>query len=274
MKFLAVKRRVWGGIGLFVGAAALIFLVCTIAPNQNGNAYSITLAVDDKSSTEATFSGKLIQAFLTFRDSVYFEDLAWHLGSGSFKYPAITPGKKIKNVQVGLFWTIMPTHKDTAKKCFYDSIYVSMGGEQYRSNPARINVTNLPPVIDSVKINTTVFKSGDTLKFLIKSTDTITSVPIKVSAHSLDMGLSAPTISCVWYGAASRIAPLKTNTFNAFYLVPLFNCVDTIDIRVDDKQGGDDVKTMIISTQKNANRPPIIDSISAKDTLFVGNSGA
>ena len=34
-----------------------------------------------------------------------------------------------------------------------------------------------------------------------------------------------------------------------------------------------DARVMIIATQKNANRAPVIDSISAKDTLFTGSAG-
>jgi hypothetical protein len=94
----------WGAVAASLGCALLILIVCAMPADQNGNGnYSITLTLDDNTSTEATFSGKPIQAFLTFRDSVFFDDVAWHLGAGSFEYPAITPGKKIKKIQVSLF---------------------------------------------------------------------------------------------------------------------------------------------------------------------------
>ena len=264
MKSLTIRRFAWGGIVLALGLAALMVQLCTVAPNQNGPGYRITLTVDDKSSTVATFSGKSVPAFITFSDSVYFEDVAWHLGAGSFAYPAITPGKKIKNVEVSLFWTTVPAHKDSVTGKFYDSIYVSTGGEQFRSNGAKVFVTNLAPIIDSLKINSTVYKSGDTLRYLVKMTDTMASLPIKVFAHDLDSKI----ISITFFQDTVRLS--GTSTFNPYYQVPLFNCVDTIGALVYDKQGGDDSRIMIISTQKNADRPPLIDTVRANDTLYTG----
>jgi len=266
MKSFTIKRFAWVGIVPALGLAALMVLLCTVAPNQNGPGYRITLTVDDKSSTVATFSGKPIQAFITFSDSVYFEDVAWHLGAGSFAYPAITPGKKIKNVEVSLFWTTVPAHKDSATGKFYDSIYVSTGGEQFRSNGAKVFVTNLAPIIDSLKINTTVYKSGDTLRYVVKMTDTMTSLLIKVFAHDLD----SKVLSAAFWQDTARLMQISPTSLTAYYQVPLFNCVDTIGVMAYDGQGGDDVKTMIITTQKNADRPPIIDTVKANDTLFTG----
>ena len=276
MKFLKAKNgRLYGIISLTIGAFALVFQLCTLSPNQSGSGYLIKLTVDDKTQTEATFCGPMIPAFLSFQDSVSFDSIAWHLGAGKFVYPSITPGKKIKDVQVNLYWETMPLHKDTANKdtVYYDSIYVSLTGELSRSNPVRINVTNLPPVIDSVKINSTVYKSGDTLKFSVMSTDTMSSLLIKIGAHSLDKSLPISSLSCTWHGGAPRLTLVSSNQFNAYYQVPLFNCVDTIGVMVYDGLGGSDTRVIIIATQKNANRAPVIDSISAKDTLFSGSAG-
>ena len=94
MKSLTIRRFAWGGIVLALGLAALMVQLCTVAPNQNGPGYRITLTVDDKSSTVATFSGKSVPAFITFSDSVYFEDVAWHLGAGVLHIPRSRQARK------------------------------------------------------------------------------------------------------------------------------------------------------------------------------------
>ena len=260
----------WGALAASIGCVLLILIMCAMPADQTGNgSYRISLTVDDKTHTEATFSGPFITASLSFSDSVFFDDIAWHLGAGKFVYPSVAQVKKIKNIQVSLYWNAMPVHKDTVKKCYYDSIYVSIGGEQYRSNPARINVTNLPPVIDSVKINTAVFKIADTIRYSVNPTDTTGSFLIKVIAHDLD----SKVLSASWWPSNSpRLTKATDGTLNAYYHAPLFNLIDTFGVEVYDGAGGSDSRVMIIQTRKNANRPPIIDSVSAKDTLFTGSA--
>jgi hypothetical protein len=254
----------WVAVAASLGCALFIFLVCTLPARDETSGYSISLTVDDKTHTEATFSGEPITAFLTFRDSVP-DDIAWHIGLGQkLVLPYV---KKDKELQAKLFWLAMPTHKDSATGKFYDSVYVSTGGEQYRSNSVRIFVTNLAPVIDSVKISSTTYKIDDTLRYSIKISDSLPTFLVRVFSHDLNKNV----LSCSWSGAGTRLIP-AIGTLNATYTIPMFNCFDTIGAEVYDGQGGEDTRVMIITTKKNANRAPVIDSISAKDTLFTENA--
>jgi hypothetical protein len=254
-----------GAVAASLGFALLILILCAMPVNQNGNgAYRISLTVDDKTHTEATFSGEPISAFLTFRDSVP-DDIAWHTGLGQkLVLPYV---KKDKELQAKLFWLSMPTHKDSATGKFYDSVYVSTGGEQFRSNGVRIFVTNLAPVIDSVKVSSTTYKINDTLRYSVKVSDSLPTFLVRVFSHDLDKNV----LSCSWSGAGARLLPV-IGALNATYIIPQFNCLDTVGAEVYDGQGGAATRVMIIQTQKNANRAPVIDSVSAKDTLFTGNA--
>jgi hypothetical protein len=144
---------------------------------------------------------------------------------------------------------------------------VSIGGEQFRSNGVRIFVTNLAPVIDSVKISSTTYKIDDTLRYSVKTSDSVPTFLIRIFSHDFDKN----ALSCSWSGAGARLIP-AIGALNATYTIPQFNCSDTVRAEVYDGHGGAETRVMIISTKKNANRAPVIDSISAKDTLFTGSA--
>jgi hypothetical protein len=247
------------------GAMALLVTCATLPVDTNGD-FFIRFTLEDGTNTEATFSGRPVTAYLAFDDSVYFDDVAWHLGNGKYQYPDIDPARKIKSVGVELSWTSKPRLYDTASGRYYDSVYVSMGGEQLRSNTARVYVANVPPVIDSVKVSRTSYTTGDTISYSVQLYDTLATFAIRVFAHDND----ANALSCTWRGADARLYPNVTNNLLATYVLPSgTGIVDTIGATVYDGYGGNGQRTIYI--QKGAiNHSPFFDSLRITDTTARG----
>ncbi len=264
-----IRRRFisWGAFAVMVSIAAAAVL-CMKNPVQKDNGNNgMTLTLEDKTSTTATFSGEPITAFLTFRDSVWFDDIAWHLGAGKFVYPSAALGKKIKEAQVKLLWDVMPIKKDSATGNYFDSIYISKGGELYRSNSAIVFVTNLAPVIDSIKISNRTYSARDTVRDTVRAYDTLPTLAIRVFAHDLNLN----TLKCSWLDPSSRVSS-AANSLSASYLVPHSNYTDTVRLSVYDGMGGSVDRILFITSTGFRNRPPIIDSIRVKDSVFRGAS--
>jgi hypothetical protein len=249
----------------FCTALGLI-ISCTSGPLQSEKNFPIVLTLDDKTNTRATFSGKPITAFCTFRDSVVFPDIAWHLGSGKIIRPR-DASSKMKAMQVQLFWDVMPLRKDTLGN-YFDSVYLSMGGENYRSNGACVIVTNVPPVIDSVKIGRRLYGAQDTIRDTIKAYDTLATMLIRIFARDVNQNALAST----WSGSGIPRITGIANSINANYLLPHARTTDTLNVTVYDRQGGNCDKVLFITSIFYKNRPPIIDSVRVKDTVFSGSS--
>jgi hypothetical protein len=239
-----------------------LLLLCTTGPVQSEKSYSIVLTLDDKTNTTATFSGMPITAFCTFRDSIAYGDIAWHLGSGKILRPR-TIVSKIKTLQVQFYWDIMPLKKDSVGR-YFDSVYLSMGGENYRSNSACVFVTNVPPVIDSIKISRRVYSAQDTLRDTVKSYDSLPSMLIRIFAHDLNQNALASS----WSGSGvPRIIGIA-NSINANYQLPHARITDTLNCSVYDRQGGNCDKVIFITSALYTNSPPLIDSVQCGDSLF------
>ncbi len=256
------------------------FFLCTTAPMQSERSgYWVSLTLDDNKNTRAIFSGKPINAFLTFNDSVTFNDIAWHLGYGKIIRPSVAASKKMKTLQVQLYWETMPVKKDTLGN-YFDSIYVSMGGERFRSNNALVVVTNIAPVIDSIKISKRVYSrvapSSDSMKYAsrfhlkdtifdtVKAYDSFPTFSIRVFAH--DINSNSPW--CEWWG--SGLQHSTVNNFTITYLLPRSNHTDTIGITVRDGFGGNCDKIIFLTSTNYKNRAPVLDSVRVKDSVFAG----
>lgn len=256
-------RRLRGIYALLTYAIALL-LMCVPTPVSVSMGHSIQLGLEDGSQTSATFSGQPIKAIITLSDSTLFSDIAWHLGAGQYRHPDIQPGQKIVSAEVDLFWTSIPSYRDTAKKLSYDSIYVSLAGETIRSNRVVVYVTNLPPVIDSVKIGAIVDKLDDTIRYSLLSTDTTTHLTMRVGAHDINRD----TLAYDWY--SSRLAASLDPLQQVVYVLPQAQFLDTVTATVYDGKGGSSFKTILLSKAVQ-NRPPSIDSL-AIDSLVVPGS--
>jgi hypothetical protein len=238
--------------------------MCAPQPTQVGvGNYPIQLTLEDGTKTQATFSGEPIIAYITLPDSTAFDSIGWHLGAGHYRHPDISPSMKIKKVQVELFWTTTPSCKDTVRKLFYDSVYVSLGGETKRSNRVTVYVTNVPPVVDSVKIGTTVDKIDDTIRFAISAADTTTHLSLRIGAHDINRD----TLLYDWYSTRlnASLAPLP----QILYDLPRFQFFDTITATVYDGKGGSAEKVVLLSKIVQ-NRPPSIDSLMINTVMYSG----
>lgn len=247
-----------------VVCTALLFCVCAPIPTQfNTGSYSVRLGLEDGTKTQATFSGQPITAYITLPESALFDDIAWHLGTGQYLHPDISPEKKIKQVQVELFWTTMPTCWDTARKLFYDSIYVSTAGETQRSNRVTVYVVNVPPVIDSIKIGAMVDKADDTVRYSLTPTDTTSHLLMRMGAHDINRD----TLRYDWY--STRIESSLDPLAQISYTVPATQFFDTITATVYDGKGGSALKLIFLSKVAQS-IPPSIDSLMAGLSVFPG----
>jgi hypothetical protein len=240
-----------------------IFFMCTPQlPQTDKPGYPITLTLDDKTNVTATFSGKPITAYCTFRDSTTYGDVAWHLGFGKILRPPTGPAR-VKTLQVQLYWDVMPLKKDSSGR-YFDSVYISLGGENSRSNPACIFVTNVPPVIDSVKISRRSYAGRDTIIDTVRPYDTLATMPIRIFARDANLNVLAAS----WSGSgASRVEPVA-GSVNANYLPPRTDFIDTLALSVYDRQGGNCDKFIIITSMLSKNKAPLIDSVKVKDTVY------
>ncbi len=243
-----------------------IFLSCAPGPVQSDKTYPIALTLDDKTNTRATFSGKPITAFCTFPDSVAYKDIAWHLGSGKI-LGMVNASAKIKAVQVLLYWESMPLKKDSLGR-YFDSVYVSMGGENNRSNDACVFVTNIAPVIDSIKIGRRTYNAQDTLIDTVRPYDTLPTVLIRIFARDVNQNV----LASAWSGSGSSRITEIANSVNANYLLPGARITDTLGLSVYDRQGGNCDKVLLITSLLFKNRPPLVDSVKVRDSVFAGSA--
>jgi hypothetical protein len=252
---------------LFCFALTLLFH-CTPGPTGADKInYSITLTLDNKTNTTATFSGQPITLFCTFRDTVAFRNIGWHLGSGDMTRP-VGDLSKIKTLQIPIFWEGMPLTKDSLGR-YYDSIYISIAGENDRSNSACVFVTNIPPVIDSVIISRLGYGSGDTIHYFTQAYDTFPTIGIRIIAHDVNKN----ALASLWTGSGSSRITDIVNSTNATYRLQSVGVTDTLALSLYDRQGGNDDKTIIITSVSNKNRPPMIDSILVADSV-ISNASA
>jgi hypothetical protein len=265
---LTIKRiGAFGAVSLCI-ALTLLFH-CTPGPTAADKTnYSITLTLDNSTNTTATFSGQPITLFCTFRDTVAFRNIGWHLGSGDMTRP-VGDLSKIKTLQIPIFWKGMPLTKDSLGR-YYDSIYISLAGENDRSNSACVFVTNIPPVIDSVIISRQRYGSGDTIHYITQAFDTFPTITIRIIAHDVNKN----ALASLWTGSgSSRITDIASST-NATYRLPGAGVTDTLALSLYDRQGGNEDKTIIITSVSNKNRPPMIDSILVADSVFSNTSAS
>jgi hypothetical protein len=265
---LTIKRAHAIGAALLCIALSLIFH-CTPGPTgADKTNYSIALTLDNTTNTTATFSGQPITMFCTFRDSVTFKDIGWHLGSGNITSP---PGdlSRIKTLQVPIRWDKMPLTKDSLGR-YYDSIYLSIGGENDRSNYACVFVTNIPPVIDSVIISRRTYSRVDSIHYITQPFDTFSTIFIRIVAHDVNKN----ALASLWSGSGSSRIVIIANSINAYYRLPSVGVIDTLALSLYDGQGGNDDKTMVIASVSNKNKPPVIDSILVADSVFSNASAS
>jgi hypothetical protein len=120
-------------------------------------------------------------------------------------------------------------------------------------------------VIDSIKISNRTYLIRDTIRDTVRAYDTLNSFGIRIFAHDLNQN----ALKCSWLDGGSRIS-FAANSLNASFLVPRSNYTDTIHVSVYDGLGGSCDRVIYIVSSNYHNRPPFIDSVRVKDSVFFG----
>lgn len=253
----------------FPNFTVLIFisLFCSPLPTENTlNSNSIRLSLEKVLRDSAVYSGKPILAIIESSDSTVFSDLAWHTGMGKLIIPEKMINRYSKKFEVYLYWKNYPSKKDIETNSYYDTVFVTVGGNLKESNKVRVEVTNLPVIIDSVLIGDTVFNGMDTCyKYQVKNK--FTDLPVRFYARDLDGKIPDITFS----GNRSPIMQSSTIPLQMTYTVPAGNFNDTIHFLVFDHLGGSEYRDVNIKRYA-VNLPPVIDSIVCEDTTLKGSS--
>jgi hypothetical protein len=244
--------------------AALFLFLCAPLPSQVGSDnYPLQLTLEDGAKTSAIFSGTPVKAYITLPDSTPFDKITWHMGSGLYLHPDIPPSKKITKAEVLLVWNTIPVCKDTVKKMNYDTLYVSTYNESTRSNRVIVYVTNIAPLIDSLRIGASFQKSDDTVRYVIPVSDTVKHLGLR--AITRDPNNDPLRYDWFSHGLGVSFTPAQT----VLYDVPQKEFCDTITVTVYDGKGGSDAKVIVLS-KLSPNKPPAIDSLLVGNTLFLG----
>ncbi len=245
-----------------VALCAALLLRCGPLPTKPGeDVFALQLGLEDGTKTAATFSGEPIAATITLPDSVEFDSIAWHCGSGQMAHPGVAPSLRSKNFNVQLFWTSNPLCKDTVTKRLFDTVYVSTHGETKHSNSVKVTVTNVPPVIDSVRIGTTTIKNSGAINYVIPSTDTSTYILLRVGASDANLD----PLRYDWFSSGGvTLSPAALVSYG----ILKYQFADTIVVTVYDGKGGSAEKTIILS-KPAPDHPPVIDNPPRLDSIRV-----
>lgn len=251
---------------LFV-VLAFIALFCAPLPTDNeAGKHTIRLSLEKIERDSAVFSGEPIRAIVETGESTYFSTFAWHTGMGKLIIPEQMINKYAKQFEVYLYWKNYPSRKDVALNSYYDTVFITVGGNLKESNKTRVRVTNLPVTVDSVLIGDTVFNGEQKIwKYMVR--DKNSEVPIRFYARDLDGKIPDITYS----GNKGTILQSSANLLQMTYMVPTGNFNDTIHYLIFDHLGGNEYRDLNIKRYA-ANLPPVIDSIVFEDTILKGSN--
>ena len=251
------------GIMLF----SLLWAFCAPLPTEiNSQQHTIKLSLEQQGRDYAEFSGEPITAIVELSDSVLFNTITWRTGMGNYTIPENTVGSKATTFKVNLFWRTYPLRKDTSDNCFYDTIYVSTGGNLNFSNQVRVKVSNLPVVVDSATVGSTTF-SGRDLVWSEQIDASVSSIPIRIYARDLD----GKVVQLSYSGNKGTIMQSTSNQLQLTYETPGTEFKDSISFIIYDRSRGQEIRTLIL-WRLLPNVPPVIDSMHVADTSMSGMS--
>lgn len=214
----------------------------------------------------ASFSGQPVKALIVLKDNINFSELAWNTGEGSISVPDSIIGKTAKSFEVDLIWKSYPAKMDLQDKCFYDTVFVSIGGGYQTSNKVQVKVTNLPVVLDSIRI-------GDTFYNEIKKVcryrldESSEDISLQFFARDLDEKIPDITFAGNFKGVIEQLNP--QSPLELLYSVPADEFDDTITFLIYDHEGSQVYRSVILF--RDYNKPPVIDSISVQNQILKGS---
>lgn len=245
----------------------VVFMFCSSMPVENENTYSIRLNLEYAGNVAAEFTGEPILAIIETNDSVSFSSLTWKTGSGLYSTDDTSYLKSRRKFHAYLSWQIYPRYKDTVDNAYYDTIYIGTGGNIRRSNPVIVKVSNLPVVIDSLKVSTRTFKPSEMIwKFSVH--DSIQRLNIRVYARDLDNKTPDMVIS----GSNYVLEKYPGEPFRVGYVCPSGQFKDTLIFTLYDRAQGQAVKELYLE-RVYPNTPPVIDSVRINTGMFKFSAG-
>jgi hypothetical protein len=231
-------------------------------PLETENSYSIRLYLESPGNVKAEFSGEPIRAIIETSDSMMFSSLNWRTGNGLYKTDDTTLTKKSRKFNAYLSWNAYPRYKDSIDKAFYDTVYVGIGGNIKKSNIVIIKVSNLPVLIDSLKVSTRTFKQTEN-PWRFNVHDSISKLHIKVFSRDLDGKTPDMTIS----GNEFTIERYPADPFHVSYWCPIGPFVDTLIFTLFDHAQGQAVRSLFLD-RIYQNVPPVIDSFTINSKIY------
>jgi hypothetical protein len=128
---------------------------------ENVDSYMIHLYLENTGNTRAEFTGEPILTYVETNDTISFTELTWRTGSGTYLAADTMMMKRGRKFSAYLSWERYPRSKDTLENAYFDTVYTGIGGNIKKSNMVIVKVSNLPVVIDSLKVSTRTFKPNE-----------------------------------------------------------------------------------------------------------------
>ena len=246
------------------------FCVPLATDPTSGEPTLLRLSLEEPGRITAEFSGAPIEAIVDLDRDTTFDSLRWQTGRGDPPvYPKDLIGKVGNRFSVQLYWTKYPLVKDSVDSCYWDTVWVSMGGGLKKSNKVRVKVTNLPVVFDSARFDTISFFGQDTmwrcsLPAILKDV-----YPLQIYARDLDR---KPVALQVFEGRG-KISRADLSSLTMSYKPPKGDFIDTVIFIASDQVRGKATRVLVIK-YITPNILPFIDSIGVGTKIFASSSMA
>jgi hypothetical protein len=223
--------------------------------------------LENTGNTRAEFTGEPILTYIETNDSISFTELTWRTGNGSYQAADTTMMKRGRMFSAYLNWEKYPRTKDTLENAYFDTVYTGIGGNIKRSNIVIVKVSNLPVVIDSLKVSTRTFKPNEK-NWNFNVHDSILKLHLKMYARDLDGNTPEMTIS----GSNFPLEKYAGEPFHVSFPCPMGPFKDTILFNISDHAQGQEIRALFLE-RVYPNIPPVIDSININTKIFKLNNG-
>lgn len=256
---------------LAAGLCCMTLLFCAqLSTNSDGDGEPavLRLSLEEVGRSEAEFSGAPIEAIIELDVDTPFHYLHWHTGKGNLLYPDTILDDKAKRFSIQLFWKEYPQVLDTVEDNYFDTVWVTMGGGLKRSNKVRVEVTNLPVVIDSIRLDSILFLGQDTVWNC--SLPVVLEPSYMLYLYARDLDGKTPEVEVL--GNRGKVILDDIDLLNMIYEPLEGDFIDSMDIIVYDQKGGQAIRKLVI-VHMTPNILPFIDSIRIASTMLRGTSG-
>ena len=275
---------------LFLALLVATFLSCTTSTPtkaQSGvGGVGVTISIVQPGKTSADFKGRDLNLIMDFEDTVV-ANLSSVINIHSFGaeiYPTneIIKKSKVKRLTVPIYWkSYAGLIKDTADNSFYDSIYVTVYGDESfgESNLVTAKITNLPPAVTAYSVGDSAYSLPghitDVLNYtytISDSTDSIIDLALTIvdpdNNYTLTWNILSNDTDPSNSGPDSKLLSWSNST-SAKYIVRNSSYIqDVITALINDKDKQIDITLTVL---KSDGTELLIDSLKFADTTYLGN---